>query len=279
VIDRDAKIDLGAVEQTLLLPLLARARDAEKGQPILGDTHARDMVARIDYDFSKLEHGRHTANDQLGWTLRAWSFDSAVREFLGDSPGAAVVNIGAGLDTTFRRVDNGSVLWINIELPDVVALRRRLIPDLDREISIGSSVLDFSWMDEVDEQAKGRPILFVSAGVLFYFEATEVESLFRALAGAYRSSHFIFDAISRRLWLVLTNWMMHRAGRMQSAARLRWHLKRAAHLRRWVGTIKVIDEYSMFSRVQPRADWSKRLVRDIRIANRLRVYNMIHVQF
>jgi len=276
--DRDVKIELGAVQQTLLLPLLARARDAEKDQPILGDSYARDMVARIDYDFSKLEAGRHAANDQLGWTLRAWSFDNAVREFLADNSNAVVVNIGAGLDTAFRRVDDGRVLWINIDLPEVVDLRRRLMPASERESSIARSVLDFSWIDEVGGKTKGRSVLFISAGVLFYFEAAEIESLFRALAGAYRSAHFIFDAVSSRLWLALTNWMMHRSGRMHSAARLKWHLKRASHLRRWVDTIKVVEEYSMFSRVQPRADWSKQLVRDVKIADRLRIYNMIHVQ-
>jgi len=41
--------------------------------------------------------------------------------------GAVVVNIGAGLDSTFQRVDPGTVRWINIDLPDVVAMRQKLI--------------------------------------------------------------------------------------------------------------------------------------------------------
>jgi len=53
--DRDIKIELGAVQETLLLPLLARSIESEKDNPILYDTYARDIVARIDYDFSKLE--------------------------------------------------------------------------------------------------------------------------------------------------------------------------------------------------------------------------------
>ncbi len=34
----------------------------------------------------------------------------------------------------------------------------------------------------------------------------------------------------------------------------------------------------MFSRVPIKEDWSKKLIRDIKIADRLRLYNMVHVQ-
>jgi len=49
--DRDLKIDLGAVQETLVIPLWARAKDAEKNDPIVNDIYARDIIARIDYDF------------------------------------------------------------------------------------------------------------------------------------------------------------------------------------------------------------------------------------
>ena len=275
--DQDLKIDLGAVAETLVIPLWARAKDAEKKDPILNDTYAKDIVAKIDYDFSKIET-KYMENHQLVWTFRAYNFENCVREFLENKNNAMVINIGAGLDTTFKRVDNGSVLWINIELPDVAALRQKLIPDSEREITIAKSVFDFTWMDDVAPQINGRSMLFMAAGVLCYFEPDEVETLFRKLADAYPSAHVLFDAMSR-----FTVWFSNRAiikkSGMDSSARLKWHLKRASSLRRWVDTIKIIDEYPMFSRVPLKTDWSKKLVRDIKIAGRLRLYNMVHIQF
>ncbi|MCK4828911.1 hypothetical protein KA005_75000, partial [bacterium] len=53
--DQDLKIDLGAVQETLVIPLWARAKDAEKNNPIVNDIYARDIIRRIDYDFSKFE--------------------------------------------------------------------------------------------------------------------------------------------------------------------------------------------------------------------------------
>ena len=69
-----------------------------------------------------------------------------------------------------------------------------------------------------------------------------------------------------------------RKSRMDSSALLKWHLKKASQLRRWIDAIKIVEEYSMFSRVPIKDDWSKKLIRDIKIAGRLRLYNMIHVQ-
>jgi len=274
--DRDIKIDLGAVQETLVIPLWARAKDAEKNNPIVGDIYARDIVARIDYDFSKFET-RYMKNHQLVWPIRAYNFDNCVQEFLVHNSNAVVVNIGAGLDTTFQRIDNGSVLWINIDLPDVAALRQKLIPDSEREMTIAKSIFDFTWIDHIARQTKGRSILFMAAGVLCYFEAPEVEALFRKLANAYPSAHVIFDAMSRFAVWVSNRAVLRKSG-MDSSALLKWHLKRASRLRRWIDTIKVIEEYPMFSRVPIKDDWSKKLIRDIKIAGRLRLYNMVHVQ-
>ena len=197
--DQDLKIELGAVEKTLVLPLWARAKDAERDDPILNDTYARDIVAKIDYEFAKIE-SKQTASHQLVWPVRAYNFDNSVREFLKLNSNAVVVNIGAGLDTTFQRVDNGSVLWINIDLPDVVLLRQKLIPDSERERMIAKSVFDFTWMDDINLLIKGRSTMFMAAGVLCYFEARKVKFFFCKLANEYSQAHVIFDAMS---WLTV----------------------------------------------------------------------------
>ena len=71
--DPDVKIDLGAVEETLIIPLWARAKDAEKKHPIVDDTHAREIVAKIDYDFDKIE-SRYMENHQLVWSISVFDF-------------------------------------------------------------------------------------------------------------------------------------------------------------------------------------------------------------
>ena len=121
-----------------MIPLWARAREAEKNNPIVCDIYAKNIVESIDYDFSQIEEGP-AAEHQGVWAIRAYNLDNIIEAFLANTSRAAVVNIGAGFDTSFQRVDDGTVLWINIDLPDVVGLRKKLIPDTEREITIAKS--------------------------------------------------------------------------------------------------------------------------------------------
>ncbi len=277
--NRDIKIDLGAVQETLMLPLWARARETEKDNPVVSDPYAKEIMERIDYDFSKIEES-HMADNQGVWAIRAYNFDNIVKAFLGRNSGAVVVNFGAGLETTFQRVDEGTVRWINMDLPDVVALRRKLIPDSEREMTIAKSIFDFTWIDDISRWTKGRSIMFMAAGVLCYFEAREIKVLFRKLAETYPSSHVIFDSMS---WLPA--WGSNREIRKSmknsetdASTLIRWHLKRASGLLKWVDTIKIIEEYPMLSKVPVRNDFNRKERWQIKIVSLFRFYNMIHVK-
>jgi O-methyltransferase involved in polyketide biosynthesis len=270
------RIDLGPVQETLMLPLWARARETEKDNPVVRDPCARNIVERIDYDFSRIEEGP-AAEHQGVWAIRACNFDNITRAFLSSNSRAVVVNIGAGLDTSFQRVDDGTVQWINIDLPDVVALRQKLIPDSEREVTIARSVFDFTWIDDISRWTKDRSILFMAAGVLMYFEAREVETLFRKLAETYPGSHVIFDSMS---WLTAwgTNRDIMKNSGFDPSTLVKWHLKRAADLRKWVDTIKIVEEYPMLSKVPARNDFTRKQIWQIKFAGVFRFYNMIHVQ-
>jgi O-methyltransferase involved in polyketide biosynthesis len=274
--DEGIKIDLGPVQETLMLPLWARARETEKDNPVVCDTCARKIVERIDYDFSRIEEGP-AADHQGVWAIRAYSFDKITEEFLANNSRAVVVNIGAGLDTSFQRIDEGTVLWINIDLPDVAALRQKLIPDSEREKTIARSVFDFTWIDDISRWTKDRSILFMAAGVLCYFEAREVEILFRKLAETYPSSHVIFDSMSRLVAWGTNREIMKNSG-FDSSTLVKWHLKRASGLRKWVGTIKVVEEYPMLSKVPARNSFARKQRWQIKFAGLFRFYNMIHVR-
>lgn len=274
--DRDIRIDLGAVQETLLLPLWARAKEAEKNNPIVFDPYARDIIARVDYDFSKIENG-NAGDHQLVWPIRAYNFDRILRQFLEDNRNAVVINIGAGLDTTFQRVDDGTVLWVNIDLPDVAELRGKLIPDSERELTIAKSVFDFSWVDDIVKRTEGRVLMFMAAGVLCYLTPAEVETLLRSLADAYPGSHMIFDAMSRFVVWGANRAILKDSG-MDPSALLRWHMKKAAHLKKWVGTLRVVEEYPMLSRLPEKNDLSRRVIWGLRLTGMFRLYNMVHVQ-
>jgi len=42
------------------------------------------------------------------------------------------VNIGCGFDTTFERIDNGKITFYDLDLPDVINLRKQFISNCSR---------------------------------------------------------------------------------------------------------------------------------------------------
>ena len=134
---------LGCVEQTLLIPLTARAL-ARNLFPNRGfaDPTAEAIAARLDYDLNRFESDR----DMLrGLVERSLVLDDLLRRFLNHHPEAHVLSLGSGLSTQFERVDNGRLHWIDVDLPKVANLRRALIPPHPRKRLVAASVTAVGW--------------------------------------------------------------------------------------------------------------------------------------
>ena len=190
---KPVKPDLGPVQETLLIPLLARARETERRRGLLRDPRAVEFVHSLDYDFAKWEGGRSLK----GAMLRARMFDRYVEDFLAAHPRGTVVEVGCGLDTRFDRVDNGRVHWFDLDLPDTIALRRRFFDDEPRRTMVAASVLDRTWMDAV--AATGGPWMFVAEAVLIYLDAPQARSAIVGIAQRFPGARIAFDTTGARM--------------------------------------------------------------------------------
>ena len=205
------EVSLGPVQETLLIPLLARAEETQKPRGQLQDPKAVEIVEQLDYDFEKWRGGRTLA----GAMLRARMFDRYVEEFLAEHPQGTVVELGCGLDTRFDRVDNGQVRWFDLDLPDVMELRRRFFQDEPRRTMITASVLAADWMDEVE--ATGRPWMFVSEAVLIYLDPPQAQQAMLSIARRFPGAWIAFDTVAGKM---VDN--QHKHDAMRHMARESW---------------------------------------------------------
>jgi O-methyltransferase involved in polyketide biosynthesis len=138
------KVNLIGVSQTSLLALYGRAKISNECGLLFNDAKAVELVGRIDYDFSFFDL---IAVDYVLFSAvaRAMQLDNKVKNYIKDHPHASVVNLGAGFDITFYRVDNGKIRWYDLDLPEVIEARKQLIPETDRTTCIAKSFLDLSW--------------------------------------------------------------------------------------------------------------------------------------
>lgn len=117
--------ELGEIQETLLIPLYGRAVQTRRRNGLIHDPKAVEMVDSLDYDFSRFDG----AKSLIGAALRTLQFDAWVADFLRRHPAGTVVEMGTGLNTRFERFDNGTVHWFDLDLPDVMALRRTFFQD------------------------------------------------------------------------------------------------------------------------------------------------------
>ena len=107
---------------------------------------------------------------QLDTAVRTEIFDEGVRSFLAAHPKPTVVTLGAGLDGRFWRLDDGRVRWFDLDLPEVIALRRRFYGESPRNRFLAKSILDFTWMKQPIVPETGGQVLILAEGLLHYFE-------------------------------------------------------------------------------------------------------------
>ena len=103
------------------------------------------------------------------------------------------MNLGAGLDTRFYRLDNGSITWIEIDLPAVIAFRQKLHePANPRHVLLAASVLDDDWIPKVKRLAGSRD-LFVAEGLLPYFTEAQHRAFFALLSDNFPGQEMLFQ--------------------------------------------------------------------------------------
>jgi len=182
---------LGAVQQTLFIPLAARARAAQRRQPVLRDPKAVEIAGSVEID---PKYGRGAGGSVT--VLRTVLMDAWVRDFLARNPAGTVVEIGAGLNSRFERVDNGQVHWIDLDLPDSIELRRRFFADSGRRRMVAASVTSEEWLPIV-AQSPG-PYFFAADGVLVYLTEEQVTTLLTRIRNHFPNARIALDTFPRR---------------------------------------------------------------------------------
>lgn len=122
---------------------------------------------------------------------RYYNMDEIVRKFCAKYPKCNVVYLGAGLETACFRLKTVNAHFYEIDLPEAIELRRRVLGECPNEALIGCDMFDLTWARNID---KSLPTLFVACGVFQYFTRERVINLIRELKNVFRNAELVFDA-------------------------------------------------------------------------------------
>jgi O-methyltransferase involved in polyketide biosynthesis len=153
------------------------------------------VIARLDYPFERFDLPYQGLAARLH-AQRVRTIDAALRRVLAGAPDATVVALGEGFETQFWRVDNERMRWLTLDLPELVAVRREVLPDGPRNQTLAGSAVGVEWTARVDRE---RSVIITAQGLLPYFQRDEVHRLLTAWAQLLPGAWLLFDAVTAHL--------------------------------------------------------------------------------
>jgi methyltransferase (TIGR00027 family) len=257
------------ISETLLIPLYARALETQSENPLINDRKAVEITSELNKTFRtsssslqrRLAKGkiRRTANEKLVvfLALRTRRFDRYCHDFLSRYPDGIIVELGCGLSSRFSRIDNGSVEWYDLDLPEVIGIRKQFFQETARSRMIASSVLDFRWMEQL--AATKKNVLFIAEGLFMYLHEGDVKSLVRTMQQRFSgcwlacevAASFVLNALKKDRW----KRKFQRDHHLGPEATFHFGIPDGKNLESWGPGIRFLDEWTVFDDREKKLGW------------------------
>jgi O-methyltransferase involved in polyketide biosynthesis len=255
------------VSETLLIPLYARAIETLSKNPVITDRKAVEITEKLNKIFSTSSSSLHMqlakgkirrySNKKLTafLSIRSRKFDRYCQDFLKRNPNATIVELGCGLSSRFSRIDNKTVVWYDLDLPEVIKIRKQFFQETSRYHMIASSVLDFRWMEKIPT----KDILFIAEGLLMYLHEDDVKSLILNLQQKFPGCElvceventFVINTLKKERWKK----KFQRDHHLGEDVTLYFGIQDGKDLETWGQGISFLDEWTVFDDHEKKLGW------------------------
>ena len=225
-------IKLSGVPETMLQTVYARAKESS-GRGAIHDAKAEGIIEKLDYDFSLAD--KDTAM-RSGVIARTIVLDRMTKEWLASHPGAVVVNIACGLDTRCYRM-SGYAHWYNLDLPETMAVREKLLPESGTISQIAMSAME-DWGSEISEQ--NVQVLIVIEGLTMYLSEADVQRIFRVISHRFEKATVFVETMNP----IIVKRFQEKSIE-GSNAKFTWGVKDGPALAAMLPDFRFVEEYSL----------------------------------
>jgi methyltransferase (TIGR00027 family) len=198
-------MNLSKVSHTALTTLLCRAVESEVKNSKLHDPMAVQFVDKLLSLSSEQEKKwiikskkslAHfpSSGDRAQCIARVNRFDRITSQYISGHEHGTVINLGCGLDTMYWRIQSDKCRYIELDLPEIIELKKELLENQLPYEMLAYSVLDTTWIDNITESGNST-ILFLAQGLLYYLPADGVINLFKTISEKVIQSEMVFDSI------------------------------------------------------------------------------------
>lgn len=176
------------VEDTLYIPLTARIYASKKFPKFFYDEKALSLEKYIpanDIDENTTEYF------YMASVCRQYTIDQKIKKFLEKNGLCNVVFLGAGLETSFNRIGNNKANFYQVDLPNVIDIREKVLGNAINEKLISGDMFTLHWIKGIDISL---PTMIVVSGVYQYFTKEKILSMIEKMNEMIPKGELVFDA-------------------------------------------------------------------------------------
>ena len=179
-------LKFGDIQETALIPLAIKASETARPNARIRDEKAKAIIDALGVDVSKYD----PFLSHEGVVARTIMFRDTLKDLLEKYRDAVCINLGCGFDDRFSQVDNGRLRWFDVDLPDQIAVRRKVFQDRDRCTMLDGDALDGAWTKALP---KADMYIIVVEGVLEYFSKEQVKTCLNMLCDCFPHGYLLAE--------------------------------------------------------------------------------------
>ncbi|MCR5785336.1 MAG: class I SAM-dependent methyltransferase [Eubacterium sp.] len=179
-------LKFGDIQETALIPLAIKASETTRPNARIKDEKAKEIIETLGVDVSKYD----PFLSHEGVVARTIMYRDMLKKLIKEYPNALCINLGCGFDDKFSQVDNGKITWFDVDLPDQIAVRRKVYSDSERCKMMEGSALEGGWTNNLP---KSEMNIIVMEGVLEYFSKEQVKICLNMLCDNFEHGYLLAE--------------------------------------------------------------------------------------
>ena len=210
--------DYEGVEDTLFIPLTARVNISKMFPEYFHDKKALELENLVKDNQIGKKSSQYT---MMSSVARSYNLDQMAQEYIDKHNKCNIVNLGVGLETSYFRINRKNSHYFEVDLPEVIELRKNCIGIGENEKLIKGDLFKLDWCEELDT---ALPTLLIVSGVFQYFHESDVVKFISDTKNVFEDAELIFDA-TNKFGIKFTNLYVKRTG--NSSARMYFYIEDA----------------------------------------------------
>ena len=182
------KNKLSGVEDTLYIPLVARIYASKRFPDFFYDKKALELE---EHTLKYITEINTTEFFNMASACRQQTIDKKIKAFLRAHKESNVVFLGAGLETAYDRIGNKTAKFYQVDLPNVINIRKSLLGEAVNEKLISGDMFTLEWINEIDIKL---PSMVVVSGVYQYFTKPKIVDMIKRTAERIPKFELVLDA-------------------------------------------------------------------------------------